>query len=177
MKIIDRNGRLFGKISVIDVLVIAVVLVMAAALYVKNHQAHTGSAVTEQPITFVVRARGIDSYTADAIKTEDYLYDQTYSSGGRALGKITDVQVERDPGTKLADRLTDGTAALLEAEDTVDLLITVEGWGLITGKSYSINRIYDLGVNSSRGYQTSRASFTGTVKEIFPSQGTPSAEG
>ena len=32
MKIIDRNGRLFGKISVIDVLVIAVVLVMAAAL-------------------------------------------------------------------------------------------------------------------------------------------------
>ena len=85
--------------------------------------------------------------------------------------------MERDPGTKLADRLTDGTAALLEAEDTVDLLITVEGWGLITGKSYSINRIYDLGVNSSRGYQTSRASFTGTVKESFPSQGAPSAEG
>ena len=31
MNFIDRNGRLFGKISVIDVLVIGVVLVMAAA--------------------------------------------------------------------------------------------------------------------------------------------------
>ena len=33
MKIIDRNGRLFGKISVIDLLVVAVVVVLAAALY------------------------------------------------------------------------------------------------------------------------------------------------
>ena len=59
MKMIDRNGRLFGKISVIDVLVILVVLVMAAALYFKNIQTHTGTAVTEQTITFQVRAREI----------------------------------------------------------------------------------------------------------------------
>ena len=166
MKMIDRNGRLFGKISVIDVLVILVVLVMAAALYFKNIQTHTGTAVTEQTITFQVRARGVDNFVADAIVVGDGLYDQSYSSGGRALGEITDVQVERDPGTKLADRLTDGTAGLLEAEDTVDLIITVKGSGLITGKSYSINRVYDLGVNSSRNYCTQRADFTGMVIAI-----------
>ena len=38
MKIIDGNGRLFGKISVIDVLVILVVAVLAAALYFKSIQ-------------------------------------------------------------------------------------------------------------------------------------------
>ena len=47
MKIIDRNGRLFGAVSVIDVLVVAVVVVMAAALYFKSIQAHTGASVTE----------------------------------------------------------------------------------------------------------------------------------
>ena len=36
MKLIDREGRLFGKISIIDVLVLAVVIVMAVALYVKD---------------------------------------------------------------------------------------------------------------------------------------------
>ena len=36
MKLMDKNGRLFGKISVIDVVVVLVVLVMAAALHVKN---------------------------------------------------------------------------------------------------------------------------------------------
>ena len=166
MKIIDRNGRLFGKISVIDVLVILVVAVMAAALYFKNNQAHTGAAVTEQAITFQVRARGIDSYVADAIRVGDGLYDQNYSSGGRALGKITNIEVESTPGTKLADRLTDGTAGLLEAEDTVDLIITVKGSGLITGKSYSINRVYDLGINSSRNYCSQRADFTVMVIAI-----------
>lgn len=166
MKIIDRNGRLFGKISMIDVLVIAAVLVMAAALYFKNNQAHTGTAVAEQDITFVVRAQGIDNYVADAIQVNDSLYDKNYSSGGRAIGKITDIRVERDPGTKLADKLTDGTAALLEVEDTVDLLITVRGRGLAAGGSYSINRIYHLGVNSSRNYCTNRAEFVGMVAEI-----------
>lgn len=168
MKIMDRNGRLFGKISVIDVLVVAVVVVMAAALFFKNNQDHTGSAVTEQDIVFQVRARGVDDFVADAILVGDGLYDQNYSSGGRAIGEITDVQVERTPGFKLADEeLTDGTAALLEAENTVDLLITVKGRGLITDGRYSINRVYDLGINSSRNYWTKRAEFAGTVCEIF----------
>lgn len=167
MKIIDRNGRLFGKISIIDVLVILVVIVMAASLYFKKNQAHTGTAVTEQTIIFQIRARGVDDFVADAILVGDGLYDQNYSSGGRALGEITDIQVERDPGTKLADKQTNGTAGLLEAEDTVDMLITVKGSGLITGKSYSINRVYDLGVNSSRNYRTKRADFTGTVIDIY----------
>lgn len=167
MKIIDRNGRLFGKISVIDVLVILVVAVMAAALYFKNNQAHTGTAVNERLITFQIRARGVDDYVADAVLVGDSIYDQSYSSGGRALGEITDVQIVRDPGAKLADKLTDGTVALLEAEDTVDLLITVEGWGLVTDGRYSINRVYDLGINSSRSYFTTRADFTGTVCDIL----------
>ncbi len=38
MKMIDRNGRIFGKISVIDLVVVAVVVVLAAALYFKSNQ-------------------------------------------------------------------------------------------------------------------------------------------
>ena len=40
MKLIDREGRLFGKISIIDVLVLAVVIVMAVALYQHHHLGH-----------------------------------------------------------------------------------------------------------------------------------------
>ena len=167
MKVIDRNGRLFGRISIIDVLVVAVVVVMAAALYFKGQQAHTGTAVEEQVITFQIRARGINNYVADAILVGDGLYDQDYSSGGRAIGEITDIQVERTPGMKLAETLGDGTAGLVEADDTVDLLITVRGKGLATEKSYFINRVYGLGINSSRSYCTKRADFIGTVCDIL----------
>ena len=121
MKIIDENGRLWGKISVIDLLVVAVVVVLAAALYFKNNQAHTGTTVTEENITFQIRARGVYDYVADAIQVGDGLYDKDYASGGKAIGRITDIQVERDPGKKLALEVNDGTAGLIEADETVDL--------------------------------------------------------
>ena len=166
MKIIDGNGRLFGKISVIDVLVVLVVAVLAAALYFKSNQTHTGGTVTEQPITFQIRALGINDFVYDALREGDGLYDLDYSSGGRAIGRIAQIEVESDPGTKLADELHDGAAAIVEAEDTVDLLITVEGSGLVDGRSYTINRVYALGVNSSRTYYTKQAQFVGTVASI-----------
>ena len=165
MKVIDQNERRFGKISVIDLLVVAVVIVLAAALHFKSGQTHTGITVTEQPITFQLRVRGVRGYVVDAIRVGDGLYDQNYSSGGRALGEITDIQVERDPGTTMA-YLNDGTVALIDTDDTVDLLITVEGQGLLNGKSYSVNRVYDLAVNSARAYYTRTSQFTGTVASI-----------
>lgn len=166
MKIIDQNGRLFGKISIIDLLVVAVVAVLAIALSFKSNQAHTGTSVQEEKITFQIRVRGVRSYVADSIAIHDGLYDRDYSSGGRALGQITDIQVERDPGHVIST-ISDGTILLAEAEGTVDLLLTLEGTGLINGKSVALNRIYDLGVNSSRSYCTQRAQFVGTVASIF----------
>ena len=162
MKIIDRNGRLFGKISVIDVLVIAVVLVMAAALFFKSNQTHTGTSVTSDTITYQMVANGVRTYVADAVQVGDLMYDQDRSSGG-TLGKIVDIQVL--PGTKLGE-MNDGTAGMVPVEDGVDLLLTIEGSGILSEGRYLLNRVYDLGVNSARNFVTEYARFTGTVVSI-----------
>jgi len=93
----------------------------------------------------------------------DLFYDQDYSSGG-ALGEITAVEVF--PGTKLAE-LSDGSLEMVPAEGCVDLVITVEGRGVITERQYLLNRIYNLGVNASRSFYTPYALFTGTVTAIL----------
>ena len=165
MKIIDRNGRLFGKISVIDVLVIAVVLVMAAALFFKSNQTHTGTSVTSETITYQMVANGVRTYVADAVQVGDLMYDQDRSSGG-TLGKIVDIQVL--PGTKLGE-MNDGTAGMVPVEDGVDLLLTIEGSGIVSEGRYLLNRVYDLGVNSARNYYTPYAQFTGTITAILES--------
>lgn len=163
MKIIDRNGRLFGKISVIDVLVIAVVLVMAVALYVKNNTlAHTSTSTTNTKITYQVLAQGVRTYVGDAVQVGDLMYDQDRSSGG-TLGEIIDVQVL--PSSKLAE-FKDGTVESVPVEDGVNLLITVRGEGLLSEGRYLLNRVYDLGVNSSRNFYTPYAQFTAVVTSI-----------
>lgn len=162
MKIIDRNGRLFGKISVIDLLVVAVVLVMAVALSVKKNQTHTGTSVTNTSITYQVLVSGVRTYVSNAVTVGDLMFDQDRSSGG-TLGKITSVEVL--PSGKLAE-LNDGTVDTIPVEDGVNLLLTVEGSGLIRDGRYLLNRVYDLGVNSSRNFYTKYAQFTGTVTVI-----------
>ena len=54
MKVIDKNGRLFGKISVIDVVVLLLVIVLAVALRHKAQLPQTGTTVPETPITIQV---------------------------------------------------------------------------------------------------------------------------
>ena len=91
-KIIDRNGRLFGFISVIDLLVIVVVAVMGFALYTKNTQmAITSTNTADQTITYQILASGIRTYVAEAVREGDQLFDPDRSSGG-TLGTITDIQ-------------------------------------------------------------------------------------
>ena len=100
-KIIDRNGRLFGFISVIDLLVIVVVAVMGFALYTKNTQmAITSTNTADQTITYQILASGIRTYVAEAVREGDQLFDPDRSSGG-TLGTITDIQLM--PGTKPFD--------------------------------------------------------------------------
>ena len=73
-KIIDRNGRLFGFISVIDLLVIVVVAVMGFALYTKNTQmAITSTNTADQTITYQILASGIRTYVAEAVREGDLL--------------------------------------------------------------------------------------------------------
>lgn len=163
-KIIDRNGRLFGFISVIDLLVIVVVAVMGFALYTKNTQmAITSTNTADQTITYQILASGIRTYVAEAVREGDQLFDPDRSSGGTWAPSPTSSSC---PGTKLAE--FDGTVAAATVEDGVDMLITVEGTGLVSESGrYTLNRVYELGVNSSRTFCTKYAEFIGTVTEIF----------
>lgn len=163
MKLMDKNGRLFGKISVIDVVVVLVVLVMAAALYVKNTSlSHTSTRVTNTSITYQVTAYNVRQYVADAVQEGDLVYDQDYSTGG-TLGAIQSIEVQ--PSGKLTE-LYDGTVVSAPAQDSVNLVLTIQGEGLISEGRYQLNRIYDLGINASRNFYTPYAQFTGTVTSI-----------
>lgn len=169
MKLIDENGRLFGKISVIDLLVIAVVLVMAAALYVKNTRldvnVDTPVSKPEQNITLQLKVNSLRNYVYRSLQVGDEVRDQNYPSGDSPLGVITDIQVLSDPGTSLT-ALDDGTVEMIEVEDTVDLLITLKCSGVVEDRVYAINGVYSVGVNSTRNYCTRLSQFTGMVADV-----------
>ena len=163
MKLMDRDGRLFGKISIVDVIVLLVVAVLVAAVFTKTRMPQTGTTVSTVPVVYTMRVQNQPEYMLDAIQVGDELFDQARSTGG-SLGQITHIQVS--DGTYQAS-LSDGTVAMVPAEGYYDLLLTIQADALIEPDGMVLlNRVYALGVNTNRAFTTKYASFTGRVMDI-----------
>lgn len=162
-KIIDENGRLFGKISVIDILVIVIVLIAGAALYVKYGVLETTNVAADTvPVTYTVTIAGVRDFTVDSIQPGDLLYDKN-GGGGYPVGTITDVAFSN---AKKASELADGTLVMGNVEGRYDVVLTVAADGKVSQGRYLVNKTYELNVNSRRTFYTKYSTFEGVISGI-----------
>lgn len=156
-KFIDENGRLFGVISFIDVLVIILVLVISTAVYVKYSVLdHTSTAIATETVEIDIVIKGVRDTNAKILHIGDSLYE----SGGTCVGRIVDIKVE---DAKEQTNLLDGTHAIVSIEDRYDITLTVESECQVTDGRYYVNRTYEVNVNSKRELYTKYSSFSGTI--------------
>lgn len=118
MKIIDKNGRLFGKLNIIDLAVILVVVAVVAALGMKLFGNDVVESVTspEVRITYEVVCEDVPQHVADYC-TENYS-GQLLSSG------------------KLLNAYIIGCTAEKMPDETIDLYFTIEGTCPYSGNTY-----------------------------------------
>jgi hypothetical protein len=164
-KVIDNNGRLFGKISVIDVLFILVVAAVCAAFYVKfNVLDVTRKSVDTIPVTYKITIYGVREYTVKSLEVGDLIYDKDYS-GGQPVGRITSISAQ---DAVRAVEKTDGTIVNGPVEGCYDVTLTLSAEAIITGGRTLVNRTYDVNVNSERIFNTKYATFTATITGVTP---------
>ncbi len=163
-KIMDRQGRLFGKISIIDLLVILVVVVLAVALYMKrNVMEHTSPVTPTTSIVYEVKIPGVRNDILEMYQIGDEVYD-TDNNSGSPIGTITDIRTEP---YQIGATYTDGTYNYPEVEGRSDVYLTLEGQGLITDGRYYVNRTYEVNVNSYRNIHTKYVVTECVITEIL----------
>ena len=164
-KIIDPNGRLFGRLSIIDLGVIAVIAVMAAALYMKFNTPQLSSPVApSDPIEYQVTITNMPRGRMESLKVGDYLYDEDNGTGS-PVGTITDIQYTdcTIPSSKV-----DGTYVMATVDERLNVTLTVQATGRVdqqSGRTY-INRTIEVAVGQSVDYLTKACMFTGTVSQL-----------
>lgn len=164
MKIIDKQGRLFGKLSIIDLLVILIVVVLAAAFYLKrNVKEHTSPVTPTTSITYEIKIPGVRDEILSEFQVGDQVYD-TDNDSGNAIGTIREIRVEP---YRLNATLTDGSYTVGEVEGRNDVYLTLEGSGLISGGRYYVNRTYEINVNSYRNIYTKYVDCECIITEIL----------
>lgn len=162
-KPIDKNGRLFGLISVIDVVVLLAVVAICGAVYMKTNVLETTStAFQDVAIEATFEVRMVPDYVAEAVEIGDAVFDKDHATGG-AIGYITSIEIT-EPRT--IEEINDGSLEFVGSNKDVNMIITMEGKGSVSNGRYSFNRIYELGVNAARNFQTKYASITGYVSSI-----------
>ena len=162
MKIIDDKGRLFGKISLVDILVVMIVIVLGFAVYSRfftQEQTAVGS-VSNDEFTYVLRLNGVRSMTAEALRVGDAIYG---TDNGTYLGTISNIEV-KDSYQEFATVY--GTTVVAPAENRYEVLLTIASEGLITSGKYYVSRSYELGANMTVGFYTKYCSTAGYVWSI-----------
>ena len=159
-RFIDEHGRIFGVISIVDVIVIILALALIAAVYAKFHALDkTSSDAPTKEVTYQVKISSVRLSATNSLHQGDTLY----SSTGTDLGVMTDVDI-RDAERTAA--LTDGRLVTGPVENRYDVYLTLKAPCMMVDGRFFVNQTYEINVNSERDFLTKYNTFKGTIVSI-----------
>jgi len=161
-KLIDSRGRLFGVLSIIDLIVLLVVICLGIGLYMRYFviENTSASAVQTQKVTYVLEVNGVRLTSVDVLREGDNVYareDDGY------IGKIS--KVDYAPARVVSTK-ADGTYVVASNENRYDVRITIEADGRVTGGRYYANKTREINTNLTMDIYTKYVAFMSRVAEI-----------
>ncbi len=134
--LLDKKGKLFGKISIVDVLVILIIIAIGAGLYYKFGKSGTVTPFTPtQTVQMTLSLESVNDYVANNVKVGDVVQDRVQNI---VLGKVTDVKIGKDKSYFLN---SNGLVIQGSKDGYNSLTVTFEGQGLYSSKGVTFSNI------------------------------------
>lgn len=158
--VLDKNGKLFGKINIIDVAVILIAAAVVVGIFVR-FTGGAGKIVTEtKKVEYTVQIKGVRGYTVDALREMGQVTDKKYAT---VVGEITNVEVE--------DALHESTTAsgkikTVRLPDRYDCLVTIVTDGKESDSGYFNNNNDELSVGRDYNIYSKYVSTSGVIKSV-----------
>lgn len=159
--LLDKNGKLFGKINIIDLTLLLVILLLISGVaykFIQNERKDITN--NSQLLEYQVSILNVRSFSADALDVKDNLYDaktDTY------MGKITAKEIKpySDYITK-----TDGTTVLAEKPGRLEVVLTIQVPGVENPNGYLANGNRDINRQSTVNLKNELVSVQGKVTDV-----------
>ncbi len=160
MKIIDEKGKFFGKINIIDLIIVLVIFALAIATFIKFR---TSDAYISKDtvIEYTLLVENVRTPTVDALKENaDGIIDYETK---KEIGDILDMEVL---GASELELMTDGTYKDVKFKDKYDVLLTIQTKGTETEDNFYTLSGKKLVVGDEIMLYNEYASTMGIVKSI-----------
>ncbi len=128
--IINKEGKLFGKISVIDIAVILIIAVLAVGIYIRFSGTTQTIATAGEDIECTFLVRNVRMFSAEALERGGPVYDKTSKE---YIGEITDVRIEDG---EYQVNMADGTFQTIAPNERYNAYVTVEFEGKVGENGY-----------------------------------------
>lgn len=158
---INKDGKLFGKVSIIDILVIIILIATAIGVYMRFSSTPETVKVETERFSYIVKVEEVRQYTVDGLLEMGLVYDKETKED---LGEITEIlSVEKTKATGVNSR---GVAVETEFPDKYTVTLRIETDGSVGNSGYytSSNRL--IGVGGELSIETKYVSTTGNVVGI-----------
>lgn len=155
--LLDKNGKIKGKFSIVDAAVIVLVLVVIAGICVRYSSVVTGAVKSSESFRYVVKVPSVRVYTLNALVVGDNVTDKQSS---KVLGKIVDVKSETATHTATT---ADGRIIQAQIADRLDCYVTIEAEGKESNESYLLHDSTELSVGREVELYTERCKTTGEI--------------
>jgi hypothetical protein len=159
---INKEGKLFGKISIIDILVILAIAIAALSVYIRFFAGNEKVKTSLSHIEYTMKVREVRQGTVDALK--NYLgpiYDETTKE---YLGNIVDVSYEESTkGVELAN----GKIVASEIPNRYNALVTVSLDGKINDRGYYTQNNKAITAGSTYIFLSKAVKTTGVVVDVY----------
>ena len=162
VNMLDDKGRIFGKVSLIDIFVLlAVILMTAGFVYNRTSQNIRQIIAADTPIYVTFAVHGVREFSFGAVEEGDVFFRQHERT--IPLGTVTDVTRGRAYGIIT---LFDGTAMYAPIMGRYNMYITITGVGSITDTGFFLNGTQQMSVGGSMTLQSNRFLTTARVHAV-----------
>jgi len=158
---INKEGKLFGKISIIDIVVILVIALLVGGLYTR-FKTHDDIRVIdyEEQIEYTVVINNVPKGTLYALEKLGDVYD---SNTHQSLGKL--ISIDSSSATE-KHTFSDGTTTEIEIPDKYTATLKLRVPGKVSDAGYFTADNQQLYIGMSLNFQTKYALTSGIINDI-----------
>lgn len=155
-----KNGKLFGKINIIDLVVLLLVLVFIIGMVIRVGGTKTGEITTKAGFEYVVKVENIRDFTVKALEEKGDVFEDVNNV---KVGEITDVTVEPYKGEGVK---ADGKRVYAEVPGRFTAYVTVKCEGTCVDGVYYDAVKTDIGTGRGHKICTEKVSTNGAIISV-----------
>lgn len=160
---IDANGKLFGKISIVDLIVVLAVLIAMGGIYVRFYGGPTKTVVQNSTFYYTMSVKNIRASNRDAllksIGGNFYLNEKITGD----MGKLIDA--ETLPADTSLEKVT-GEIITAKIPERYDMILTFEMNGKVNDRGYFSPSLEDISAGIAYNIKGKYSAVTGTIQSV-----------